>query len=211
MRPGRQVWSPRSISTAPGAAVVPPLTSRTRLPSTTIVVAPNSFPPTESSKCPQCRTITVAGGAAGAGVCARASDPAKAIASPVDATAIAAAFMWIVRFCINDLLESSSLLVCDCEHRVHQHVGSCLQIRGRGALRLVMAQAACARHEDHRGGSHGRHVDRIVSGAAHHIDRLASKARRRIPHGRYARRIERDALRLPHAANMTRQAVTLES
>ena len=54
------------------------------------------------------------------------------------------------------------------------------QASGAAYLRLVVADAVLARHEDHRGRHHPRHVDGVVAGAADDVARGSPSSPRRL-------------------------------
>ena len=65
------------------------------------------------------------------------------------------------------------------EHRLQQHLRALGALLLGGELRLVVADAAAARHEDHRGRRDARDIGRVVAGAGDDVARANSRTARR--------------------------------
>ena len=86
------------------------------------------------------------------------------------------------------------------EHRLQQHLRALGALLLGGKLRLVVADAAAARHEDHRGRRDARNIGRVVARARDDVARGIAGQLRRAADRRDAIRIE------PHRAADPRSA-----
>src|SRR6516164_2089119 len=88
------------------------------------------------------------------------------------------------------------------EHRFEQHVAARGQILGLGVLDLVVADAADARHEDHRGWRDAGYITGIVAGAADDVLMRMALCRGRAAHRGDKSRVERGRRKIPELLDL---------